>query len=96
MRANEETIDAVLDPNGQLKLTHPPSIPPGLVQVTIRSAAVRAKHGLADVIQEIAADQRSRGFLGRSSQDIGDEIDALRDEDMERDRKLDAARRDTT
>ena len=59
----EETIDATLDANGQLRLTHQPRLPPGPVLVTIRvAAAVRPQRGSADVIREIAAEQRSRGF----------------------------------
>jgi hypothetical protein len=64
------------------------------VRVTIRAAAaVGARRGLADVIREIAADQRARGFPGRSAQDLRAEDDARLAEDAERDRELDAARR---
>jgi hypothetical protein len=48
------------------------------------------------VIREIAADQRSRGFPGRSAADLLAEDDARRAEDAERDRELDAARRGTS
>jgi hypothetical protein len=48
---------------------------------------------LADVIREIAADQRARGFPGRSAQDVRTEEDACLAEDAERDQELDAARR---
>ena len=93
MNVIEETIDATLDPNGQLQLTHPPRLPPGPVQVTIRSlAAVRPKRGLADVIREIAAEQRARGFSGRSAEELRAEEEANLAEDAERDRELDAAR----
>jgi hypothetical protein len=65
------------------------------VQVTIRvAAAVRPQQrGLADVIREIAADQRSHGFSGRSAADVLAEDDARQAEDAERDRELDAAHR---
>ncbi|MGC8641265.1 MAG: hypothetical protein ACP5XB_15475 [Isosphaeraceae bacterium] len=94
MNVIEETIDATLDSNGQLRLTHQPRLPPGPVRVTIRvAAAVGPKRGLADVIREIAAEQRSRGFPGRSSEDLSSEDDARLADDSERDRELDAARR---
>jgi hypothetical protein len=94
MNLIEETIDATLDSNGQLQLTHPPRLPPGPVQVTIRVAAeVGSQRGLADVIREIAAEQRSRGFPGRSSNDLRSEDAARLAEDAARDRELDAARR---
>src|SRR5947207_11825230 len=90
----EETIEATLDSNGQLRLTHPPQLPPGPVWVTIRVAAtVGPQRGLADVIREIAAEQRSRGFPGRSAADLRDEDDTRAAEDDDRDRELDVARR---
>ncbi|HBI46621.1 MAG TPA: hypothetical protein DDY78_27775 [Planctomycetales bacterium] len=94
MNVIEETIEATLDSNGQLRLTHQPRLPPGPVRVTIRvGAAVGTQRGLADVIREIAAEQRSRGFPGRSVVDLRAEDDARLAEDAARDRELDAARR---
>jgi hypothetical protein len=90
----EETMDATLDSNGQLRLTHQPRLPPGPVRVTIRVApAAGPQRGLADVIREIAAEQRSRRYPGRSSDDLSSEEDARLAEDAERDHELDAARR---
>jgi hypothetical protein len=92
--AVEETIDATLDANGQLQLSHPPRLAPGPVRVTIRAAGAQApRRGLADVIREIAAEQRAHGFPGRSAANLLAEDEANRDEDAERDRELDAARR---
>src|SRR4051794_6246340 len=90
MSAIEETIDATLDATGQLRLSRPPHVPPGPVRVTIRAAAAPAPRGLADVIREIAAGQRTRGFAGRSA-DLRAEEDARQAEDA--DWELDAARR---
>lgn len=97
MNTIEETIDATLDANGQLRLSHSPRLPPGPVKVTIRAAApLGPQRCLADVIREIAAEQRSRGFPGRSAVDLRAEEDACLDEDVERDRESDAARRATS
>lgn len=97
MHVIEETIEATLDSKGELQLTHQPHLPPGPVRVTIRVAATTGpQRGLADVIREIAAEQRSRGFPGRSAEDLRAEEDALLAEDAERDRELDAARRADT
>lgn len=94
MNVIEETIEATLDANGQLSLTRQPRLPPGPVHVTIRVAAPRGpQRGLADVIREIASEQRSRGFPGRSAAELRAEEDARLDEDTERDQELDAARR---
>ena len=49
MNVIEETIEATLESNGQLRLTHQPRLPPGPVRVTIRVAAAgRPQRGLAD------------------------------------------------
>lgn len=94
MNVTEETIAATLDSNGDLRLSHPPQLPPGPVQVTIRAATTAgSRRGLADVIREIATEQRARGFAGRSAADIRAEEDARSAEDAERDQELDAARR---
>ena len=96
MNIVEETIDAVLDSNGDLRLSHQPQLPPGPVSVTIRIAATAGpQRGLADVIQEIAAEQRARGYSGRSAEDLRELDDARLAEDIERDQELDAARRHT-
>src|SRR5580658_9082719 len=93
MNLIEETIDAMLDSSGHLALIHDPQMPPGPVRVTIRAATAPAPlRGLADVIREIAAEQRARGFTGRSAADILAEDEARTAEDVERDQELDAAR----
>jgi len=94
MNVIEETIEATLEANGQLRLTHPPRLPPGPVRVKIRPAApVRQRRGIADVIEEIDADQRLRGFHGRTSAELQAEEEARQAADDERDREQEAARR---
>ena len=92
MNLIEETIEATLDADGQIRLTQPPRLPPGPVQVTIRAAGPVRQRGLADVIREIAAGQRSRGFPGRSADDLRTEEEACLAEDADRERELGAAR----
>ena len=96
MTVSEETIDATLNSNGELQLVHPPRLPAGPVQVTIRvaSRAVPSRL-LSEVVGELAAEQRSRGFGGRSAEEINADEDARQTEDAERDQELDAARRKT-
>lgn len=89
----EETINATLDASGQLVLAQQPQLPPGPVQVTIRVVpASPPPRGLADVIREIAVEQRARGFPGRSPGELQAEEDASLAEDAERDGELDSAR----
>jgi hypothetical protein len=94
MNSIQETIQAALGSDGQLTLTHPPRLPPGPVEVTIRVAAPTGeKRGLAHVIREIAADQSARGFPGQSAAQLREEDKARQAEDADRDRELNAARR---
>ena len=93
MNLLEETIDATLDSNGQLQLAHRPQLPAGPVRVTIRPAAPTShRRGLADVIRDLAADQRTRGFTGRSDAELHVDADAAGEEDTERDRERVATR----
>ena len=48
---------------------------------------------LADVARRIAAEQRARGYPGRSATELQAEDDANQAEDAERDQKLASARR---
>ena len=89
MSAIEETIEATLEPNGQLRLAHQPQLPAGPVSVTIRSSGtVHSKRGLADVVREIAAGQLARGFPGRAEEELRREDEARLAEGAERDREL--------
>lgn len=89
MNVIEETIEATLDPNGQLRLTHPPQFPPGPVRVTIRAAtAAVPQRGLADVIREIRADQIARGFHGLSSEELRQQEADVEAENDEYDREM--------
>ncbi|MFL5240735.1 MAG: hypothetical protein ACJ8FY_01390 [Gemmataceae bacterium] len=93
MNVLEETIEATLESNGQLRLTHAPRLPPGPVRVTIRVAApLGPPRGMADVIQEIDTDQSLRGFQGRTAAELQAEEDARHAEDDERDREQESAR----
>ena len=89
MNVIEETIEATLDSNGQLRLTHQPRLPPGPVRVTIRVAApVGPRRGMADVIQEIDADQRLRGFHGLTTEQLRQREAEIEAENDEYDREM--------
>jgi hypothetical protein len=88
MNVIEETIEATLDANGQLRLTHPPRLPSGPVQVTIRVAASGPRRGLADVIREIRADQVARGFHGLTTEQLQQREADLEAENDEYDREM--------
>ncbi len=89
MEITEETIEATLDLNGQLQLTHPPSLPPGPVRVTIRAAsASKPKRGLADVGREIRADQLARGYQGLTTEQLRQREAEAEAENEEYDREM--------
>jgi hypothetical protein len=93
MNLTDETIDATLDSNRQLRLTQQPRLPTCGVQVTIRVAVTMGRQRrLADAIREIAAEQRSRGFPGRSSDELNAEDEARAAEYAKRDHEVEAAR----
>ena len=83
----EETIEATLAPDGQLHLAHQPQLPPGPVQVTIRTAA-GPRRGLADVIRGIRADQIARGFHGLTAEQLRQREAELEAENDEYNRKM--------
>jgi hypothetical protein len=90
----EEVIEATLEADGTLRLSHQPQISPGPVQVTIRTIpAPSLRRGLADVLREIATDQRARGYSGRSADELRAEAEEQASDDEDRDRELAAARR---
>ena len=89
MSVIEETIEATLDSNGQLRLSNKPRLPPGPVRVTIRvAAAVGPRRGLADVIREIRADQVARGFHGLTTEQLRQRDTEIEAENDEYDREM--------
>ena len=89
MSALEETIEATLDSNGQLRLAHQPRLPPGPVRVTVRvAAAVGPRRGLADVLREIRTDQVARGFHGLTAEQLRQQEAEVEAENDEYDREM--------
>lgn len=72
MSLTETVIDGMLNPDGTLELDEKPNLPPGRVKVILQPAQVGScpQRGLADVIDEISRGQRTRGFPGRSAEQI--------------------------
>jgi hypothetical protein len=97
MSQSEEIIDGTLEPDGTLRLSHSPQLPPGPVRVTIKTTTLAApalpRRTIADVIRQIRAGQIARGFQGWTAEDLARWEAERAMEDEERDRELDAARR---
>jgi hypothetical protein len=49
MSLTEEVIEAVIEPDGTLRLSHQPQLPPGPVRVTVSSLFPQPQRGVADV-----------------------------------------------
>ena len=54
MNVIEETIEATLEANGQLRLTHAPRLPPGPVRVTIRESHIADASALVPCWHHVA------------------------------------------
>jgi hypothetical protein len=71
MSVTTEVIEGTLKPDGTLELDAKPSLGPGRVKVALEPAPAGAPGpGLADVLDEIHQGQQSRGFQGRSADEI--------------------------
>jgi hypothetical protein len=87
MDATPITVRGTVRPDGTLELDRSVSLPPGPVWVTIEpepSAAPERPHrGLIEVLDEIHASQRARGFKGSSAEEIDADEARRRAEDAE-------------
>ena len=94
MSLTEVVVEGTLKPDGTLELDQKPSLSPGRVKVILQPAQAGAppKRGLAAVIDEIRRGQQTRGFQGRTAQ----EIEAgLRDGEDEYEQRMQALRPQT-
>ena len=66
--------------DGTLQVEEKVNLPPGPVNVTVESAAMAARKGTLQVLEEIWARRQSRGAVARSKDEIDAEINAMRDE----------------
>jgi hypothetical protein len=71
MSTPQITLRGTVRPDGTLDLETPVSLPPGPVCVTINSVSRQEsgalRRSLAEVLQEIDAGQRARGYRGRTA-----------------------------
>ena len=89
MSLAEEVLDATLEPDGTLRLSHQPQMPPGPVRVTIQMVRpTPPARTLADVIREIRADQIARGFQGLTTEQLRQQEAERTAENEEYDREM--------
>jgi len=94
MGAREVVVRGALTADGNLVLDEKPDLPPGRVQITLRSGdSAPTTHGtMEDVLREIWAELDARGYPGRSAEEIDADIRQMRDEWEEHDRELEQLR----
>ncbi|QDV35686.1 hypothetical protein [Tautonia plasticadhaerens] len=85
-------IAGTLKPDGTLELDEKPNLAPGRVQVIVQplSPSAPTGRGLVEVMDEIRANQRARGYQGRSLAEMQAEETARQEEDAEYERRWDA------
>jgi len=89
MAPTEAVIEGTLKADGTLELDEKPNLSPGRVLVVVQSLPKRAapKGGLVEVMDEIRAGQRARGYQGRTLEEMQAEEKARQEEDEEYDRR---------
>jgi hypothetical protein len=74
-------VEGVVEPDGTLELADKLRLPPGRVQVIVQSVAEPVQPDrFWKMMEAIWADQRARGHVPRTREEIDAEIDALRNE----------------
>ena len=88
--STSELIGGTLKADGTLELDQPPRLEPGRVMVALQPVDVpTSSRGLAELLDDIHSGQRSRGFSGRSEEEI--EAD-LREGEGDYERRMNALR----
>jgi hypothetical protein len=77
-------IEGTLQPDGTLVLDKKPNLPPGRVCVTVQPLADLMQTDIWQFFERVWAEQRARGHVPRSKEEIDADIAASRQEDEER------------
>lgn len=84
----QEVLQGTLSEQGELVLDHAPQLAAGRVTVILcRPPSIKSGGTLIDVLGEIEARQRARGYLGLSADDIERETAERQAEDDEYDER---------
>lgn len=89
MSLTETVIEGTLTPDGTLELDEKPNLSPGRVQVIVQllSKPVSTSRGLVEVMDDIRASQRARGYQGRTLEAMQAEERVRQEEDAEYDQR---------
>lgn len=79
---SQVVVRGTVTSDGKLELGEPIGLPPGPVEVTVTALVVRASPTGTwwDVLQQIWDAQEARGFVGRTREEIDEDVRQMRDE----------------
>ncbi|MBY0232362.1 MAG: hypothetical protein K2W96_24045 [Gemmataceae bacterium] len=77
-------VEGTLREDGTLVLDEKPALPPGRVKVRVEPSVDLAKTEIHQFFERMWAEQRARGHVPRSREEIDAELEAARNEDEER------------
>src|SRR5262245_25458979 len=88
MTTNAVEIQGTLLENGTLELDQKPNLPPGRVQVTVKPLPDYKQTEIWQFFERLWAEQRAKGHVSRTREEIDAELEASRQEDEERMQEL--------
>ena len=90
MSVQQIVIQGRIRPGGTLEVDQKVDLPPGPVSVTLQTVPATTRKPTLEVLEEIWAQRKARGMVGRSREEIDAEIAGMRDEDEQRLRAMEA------
>ncbi len=88
MTPNAIEVQGTLREDGTLVLDHKPNLPPGRVKVTVEPVPDYKQTEIWQFFERLWAEQRARGHVPRTREEIDAELEAARLEDEERMQQL--------
>jgi hypothetical protein len=93
MSTQQVSLHGEIQPDGTLQIEEKINLPPGPVNVTVEAIPTAARRRTMQVLEEIWAERKTRGIVGRGKEEIIAEINAMRAEDEERMSEIDSIHR---
>ena len=88
MISNAIEIQGTLREDGTLVLDHKPDLPPGRVKVIVQAIPDYTQTDIWQFFERLWAEQRARGHIPRSKEEIDADLEAARQEDEERRQRM--------
>ena len=80
MSVQQVVIQGQIRPGGRLQVDQIVDLPPGPVSVTVQTVPATTRKPTLEVLEEIWAQRKARGMVGRSREEIDAEIAAMQSE----------------